>query len=136
MRSARSETGLAHRNGDGATTGASTTASACETAPSRLRGDEIDIGNPKHRPAPGQVTQTLLVAILVTTGNLDILETWLYQRTGAQLSRSDYDYADPQPPAPPEAEPARADRTATAVHHRSLNGTNHTGPQPAPAPRG
>ncbi|MGW0825155.1 hypothetical protein [Streptomyces sp. NPDC002845] len=71
----------------------------------RLKGDEIDIGNPKHRPAPGQVAQTLLVAILVTAGNLDILETWLYQRTGAQLSRLDYDYADPQPPTRPEAEP-------------------------------
>ncbi|MEU9490090.1 hypothetical protein AB0D83_41845 [Streptomyces decoyicus] len=56
----------------------------------RLKSDEIDIGNPKHRPAPGQVAQTLLVAILVTVGNLDILETWLYQRTGTHLTDTDY----------------------------------------------
>lgn len=56
----------------------------------RLKSGEIDIGNPKHRPAPGQVAQTLLVAILVTAGNLDILETWLYQRTGTHLADTDY----------------------------------------------
>ncbi|MDK1348086.1 hypothetical protein QNO09_33360 [Streptomyces sp. 378] len=71
----------------------------------RLKGDEIDIGNPKHRPAPGQVAQTFLVALLVTAGNLDILETWLYQRTGTQLTDSVFDNTDPQPPTRPETEP-------------------------------
>ncbi|WP_042176178.1 hypothetical protein [Streptomyces sp. NBRC 110035] len=71
----------------------------------RLKGDEIDIGNPKHRPAPGQVAQTLLVALMVTAGNLDILETWLYQRTGSQLTDSVFDNTDPQPPTWPETEP-------------------------------
>ncbi|KNB50383.1 hypothetical protein AC230_00815 [Streptomyces caatingaensis] len=51
----------------------------------RLKSGDMDIGNPKHRPAPGQVTQTLLIAIMTTIGNLDILETWLYQHTGATL---------------------------------------------------
>ncbi|WP_338897764.1 hypothetical protein WBG99_21000 [Streptomyces sp. TG1A-60] len=69
----------------------------------RLKSDELDIGNPKHRRAPGQVAQTLLVALMVTVGNLDILETWLYQRTGTQLT--DTDYADTQKPAQPTAEP-------------------------------
>ncbi|WP_155059770.1 hypothetical protein [Streptomyces blattellae] len=71
----------------------------------RLKGEEIDIGNPKHRPAPGQAAQTLLVAILVTAGNLDILETWLYQRTGTRLTDTVFDNTDPQPPAPRETEP-------------------------------
>ncbi|MEX2973079.1 hypothetical protein [Streptomyces sp. C184] len=65
----------------------------------RLKSGEIDIGNPKHRPAPGQVAQTLLVAILVTAGNLDILETWLYQRTGTHLTATDYTAA-PTPRGP------------------------------------
>ncbi|MFC5959198.1 hypothetical protein ACFP51_33670 [Streptomyces pratens] len=56
----------------------------------RLKSDEIDIGNPKHRPAPGQVAQNLLIALLVTAGNLDILETWLYQRTGTHLADTDF----------------------------------------------
>ncbi|GAA1899666.1 hypothetical protein [Streptantibioticus ferralitis] len=57
----------------------------------RLKNGNIDIGNPKHRPAPGQVTQTLLIAIMVTIGNLDILETWLDQRTGAPLRDNAFD---------------------------------------------
>jgi hypothetical protein len=61
----------------------------------RLKTGEIDIGNPQLRPAPGQVAQTLLLAILVTAGNLDILETWLYQRTGTHLTDTDYTAAPP-----------------------------------------
>ncbi|KUN06964.1 hypothetical protein AQI95_11950 [Streptomyces yokosukanensis] len=71
----------------------------------RLKSDEIDIGNPKHRPAPGQVAQTLLVALLVTAGNLDILETWLYQRTGTHLTDTGLDHTDLQAPTPPETNP-------------------------------
>jgi len=65
----------------------------------RLKSDEIDIGNPKHRPAPGQVAQNLLVALLVTAGNLDILETWLYQRTGRRLTDTSFfgDTGDARP---------------------------------------
>ncbi|WP_280890217.1 hypothetical protein [Streptomyces sp. LBL] len=65
----------------------------------RLKSDELDIGNPKHRPARGQVAQTLLVALMVTVGNLDILEAWLYQRTGTHLTDTDFEHIDPQPPA-------------------------------------
>ncbi|QKV92954.1 hypothetical protein HUT19_15290 [Streptomyces sp. NA02950] len=69
----------------------------------RLKSGEMDIGNPKHRPAPGQVAQTLLVAIMVTIGNLDILETWLYQRTGTELT--DTDYAAAPPATGPDTDP-------------------------------
>ncbi|WP_159042135.1 hypothetical protein [Streptomyces sp. TP-A0875] len=51
----------------------------------------MDIGNPMHRRAPGQVAQTILVAITVAIGNLDILETWLHERTGSRLSDADFD---------------------------------------------
>ncbi|MET8983806.1 hypothetical protein ABZX85_50450 [Streptomyces sp. NPDC004539] len=70
----------------------------------RLKGSELDIGNPRHRQARGQVAQSLLVALMVTAGNLDILETWLYQRTGTQLTDTGLDYTDPTPqqPAPPD----------------------------------
>lgn len=56
----------------------------------RLKSSEPDIGNPEHRPAGGQVAQTLLVALMVTAGNLDILETWLYQHTGNHLTDIDF----------------------------------------------
>ncbi|MFI9617253.1 hypothetical protein ACIHCM_37370 [Streptomyces sp. NPDC052023] len=51
----------------------------------RLKGAELNIGEPLHRRAPGQVAQALLVAVMVTIGNLDILETWLYERTGSLI---------------------------------------------------
>ncbi|WP_139151336.1 hypothetical protein [Streptomyces sp. WMMB 322] len=57
----------------------------------RLKSEELDIGNPKHRPAPGQVAQTLLTAIMITVGNLDILDTWLEVRTGSNLVDLDYE---------------------------------------------
>ncbi len=52
----------------------------------RLKNGDLDIGNRKHRPARGQVAQTLLIAIMVTIGNLDILHTWLDQRTDQNAS--------------------------------------------------
>lgn len=89
----------------------------------RLKSDELAIGNPKHRPAQGQVAQTLLVVLVVTAGHLDILETWLHRRTGTQLSDTDVEHDDRRPRHP------RADRhalngtrpdsdTAQAVDHR------------------
>ncbi|MET8182920.1 hypothetical protein [Streptomyces sp. NPDC005336] len=61
----------------------------------------------KHRPARGQVAQPLLVALMVTAGNLDILETWLYQRAGTHLTDISFDHADTiaQQPAQPENAP-------------------------------
>ncbi|MPY49165.1 hypothetical protein [Streptomyces acidicola] len=83
----------------------------------RLKSDELDIGSPKHRQARGQVAQTLLVALMVTAGNLDILETWLYQRTGTHLTHTDYtdytDYTDTlsqQPTQPEKDSPAGISR--------------------------
>ncbi|MEV1049761.1 hypothetical protein [Streptomyces sp. NPDC049887] len=57
----------------------------------RLKSADMNIGNPMHRRAPGQVAQTILIAIMVTIGNLDILETWLYERTGSRLSDADFE---------------------------------------------
>ncbi|MFJ3934023.1 hypothetical protein [Streptomyces sp. NPDC090029] len=57
----------------------------------RLKGAYMDIGNPMHRRAPGQVAQTILIAIMLAIGNLDILETWLYERTGSRLCDADFD---------------------------------------------
>ncbi|MEU5715412.1 hypothetical protein AB0G71_06410 [Streptomyces sp. NPDC020403] len=51
----------------------------------------MDIGNPMRRRAPGQVAQTILIAIRVGIGNLDILETWLYERTGSRLSDAGFE---------------------------------------------
>ncbi|MFI7354798.1 hypothetical protein ACIBTP_12705 [Streptomyces avidinii] len=67
----------------------------------RLKCAELNIGEPLHRRAPGQVAQTLLVAIMVTVGNLDILETWLYERTGSRLSDTEFESV----PAPPGLDP-------------------------------
>ncbi|MFY1677312.1 hypothetical protein [Streptomyces sp. WMMC905] len=57
----------------------------------RLKGAYMDVGTPMHRRAPGQVAQTILIAIMLAIGNLDILETWLYERTGFRLSDADFD---------------------------------------------
>ncbi|MFI7694175.1 hypothetical protein ACIBQ6_34280 [Nonomuraea sp. NPDC049655] len=35
----------------------------------RLKGHDLDLGDPKHRPAHGRVAQTILVALLVTVAN-------------------------------------------------------------------
>ncbi|MEN3586748.1 hypothetical protein AAH978_21760, partial [Streptomyces sp. ZYX-F-203] len=35
----------------------------------RLKGAYMDIGNPMHRRAPGQVAQTILIAIMLAIGN-------------------------------------------------------------------
>ncbi|MEU2517065.1 hypothetical protein [Streptomyces syringium] len=61
-----------------------------EGANGRFKSSELDIGNPKHRPAPGQVTQTLLVAVMLTIANLTVLETWLEESTGGFLTDADY----------------------------------------------
>ncbi|UIX33402.1 hypothetical protein [Streptomyces sp. GQFP] len=61
-----------------------------EGANGRLKSGTLDIGNPKHRPAHGQVAQTLLLAIMLTVANLRILETW--------LTDADYDATGPLPP--------------------------------------
>ncbi|MFE9611812.1 hypothetical protein [Streptomyces sp. NPDC006012] len=42
---------------------------------------------------------------MVTAGNLDILETWLYQRTGTHLTDSVFDNTHPQPSTWPTTKP-------------------------------
>ncbi|MFJ2206189.1 hypothetical protein [Streptomyces microflavus] len=56
-----------------------------------LKGADMVVGNPMHRRVPGQVAQTILIAIMATIGNLDILETWLYERTGNRLCDTDFE---------------------------------------------
>ncbi|MEU5190438.1 hypothetical protein AB0G83_25330 [Streptomyces klenkii] len=66
-----------------------------EGANGRFKSADLDIGNPKHRPATGQVAQTLLVALMLTVANLTTLETWLIQRTGDTLNNADFEALAP-----------------------------------------
>lgn len=75
----------------------------------RPKGADMNIGNPMHRRAPGQVTQTILIAIMVTIGNLDTLETWLYERTGSRLSDADFDSIPAAPGRNPSSVPTPLD---------------------------
>jgi hypothetical protein len=69
-------------------------------------------GNPKHRPAPGQVTQTLLLAVMLTVANLTVLETWLTERAGPdELTDNDFKAAGPLPPNTAPAIAPSADLT-------------------------
>ncbi|MEV6500011.1 hypothetical protein [Streptomyces prunicolor] len=70
-----------------------------EGANGRFKSGTLDIGNSKHRPAPGQVTQTLLLAVMLTVANLTVLEAWLTERAGPDhLTEADYDATGPLPP--------------------------------------
>lgn len=70
-----------------------------EGANGRFKSDKLDIGNPKHRPAPGQVAQTLLLAVMLTVANLTVLETWLTERDGPdELTDADFEATGPLPP--------------------------------------
>ncbi|MFB6714516.1 MULTISPECIES: hypothetical protein [unclassified Streptomyces] len=66
----------------------------------RFKSAEMDIGNPLHRRAPGQVAQTILIAIMAVIGNLDIPETWFYERTGSRLVEADYESSPGPAPIP------------------------------------
>ncbi|MGW0667806.1 hypothetical protein [Streptomyces sp. NPDC002746] len=77
----------------------------------------MNIGNPMHRRAPGQVAQTILIAIMVTIGNLDILETWLYERTGSRLSDADFESV----PAAPDHDLARMPTPLDMGRHPPAN---------------
>ncbi|MEU0524511.1 hypothetical protein [Streptomyces niveus] len=75
-----------------------------EGANGRFKSGGLDIGNPKHRPVPGQVAQALLLAVMLTIANLTVLETWLIERDGPdELTDADFDSTGPLPPhsAPP-----------------------------------
>ncbi|WP_240662151.1 hypothetical protein [Streptomyces sp. WAC 06738] len=73
-----------------------------EGANGRFKSGKLDIGNPKHRPAPGQVTQALLLAVMLTVANLTVLETWLLERDGPdELTTADFDASGPLPPCTP-----------------------------------
>lgn len=42
----------------------------------RLKGHDLDLGDPKNRLAHGRVAQTILVALLVTVANDHFLDQW------------------------------------------------------------
>ncbi|QDY77230.1 hypothetical protein [Streptomyces qinzhouensis] len=70
-----------------------------EGANGRFKSGTLDIGNPKHRPAPGHITQALLLAVMLTIANLTVLETWLTERDGPdELTDTDFDASGPLPP--------------------------------------
>ncbi|WP_234382850.1 hypothetical protein [Streptomyces dysideae] len=70
-----------------------------EGANGRFKSGKLDIGNPKHRPAPGQVAQALLLAVMLTVANLTVLETWLTERDSPdELTDADFDASGPLPP--------------------------------------
>ncbi|WP_432034828.1 hypothetical protein [Streptomyces cucumeris] len=70
-----------------------------EAANGRFKSGRLDIGDPKHRPAPGQVTQALLRAVMLTIANLTVLETWLTERDAPdELTDADFNASGPLPP--------------------------------------
>ncbi|WP_431916365.1 hypothetical protein [Nonomuraea jabiensis] len=42
----------------------------------RLKGHDLDLGDPKNRLAHGRVAQTILLALLVTVANDHFLDVW------------------------------------------------------------
>ncbi|WP_405677622.1 hypothetical protein OG292_24480 [Streptomyces sp. NBC_01511] len=65
---------------------------------------DIDIDNRKPRPAPGQVTQALFLALMLTVANQRILENWLTERAGPdELTANDFDATGPLHPLSPPA---------------------------------
>ncbi|NJP98634.1 hypothetical protein HCN51_56030 [Nonomuraea sp. FMUSA5-5] len=42
----------------------------------RIKGHDLDLGDPKNRLAHGRVAQTILVALLVTVANDHFLDQW------------------------------------------------------------
>jgi hypothetical protein len=80
----------------------------------RFKSGKLDIGNPKHRPAPGQVAQTLLLAVMLTVANLTVLENWLTERDGPdELTTADFDATGP---LPPPADPDMTQALPTGRH--------------------
>uniref|UniRef100_UPI003F4960E5 hypothetical protein n=1 Tax=Nonomuraea sp. CA-252377 TaxID=3240003 RepID=UPI003F4960E5 len=64
----------------------------------RLKGHDLDLGDPKNRLAHGRVAQTILVALLVTVANDHFLDAWRYTH---QLQNEPITPAD-TPPTPVE----------------------------------
>ncbi|MET7328454.1 hypothetical protein [Nonomuraea sp. NPDC005650] len=65
----------------------------------RLKGHDLDLGDPKNRLAHGRVAQTILVALLVTVANDHFLDQWRHTH---QLQNEPITPADtPQTPVEP-----------------------------------
>ncbi|WP_051753399.1 hypothetical protein [Streptosporangium amethystogenes] len=71
----------------------------------RLKGHDLDLGNPKNRLAHGRVAQTILVALLVTVANDHFLDQWRHTQqppdgadTSADVLEITAEQADRMPP--------------------------------------
>ncbi|NYF42875.1 hypothetical protein [Streptosporangium sandarakinum] len=65
----------------------------------RLKGHDLDLGDPKNRLAHGRVAQSILVALLVTVANDHFLDQW--RHTQQPPDEPDAVAATPQTPAGP-----------------------------------
>lgn len=59
----------------------------------RLKGHDLDLGDPKNRLTHGRVAQTILVALLVTVANDHFLDQWRHIHRPEAVNAA-------QPPAP------------------------------------
>ncbi|HUR08982.1 MAG TPA: hypothetical protein VM347_41035 [Nonomuraea sp.] len=59
----------------------------------RIKGHDLDLGDPKNRLAHGRVAQTILVALLVTVANDHFLDQWRHIHRPEAVKAA-------QPPAP------------------------------------
>ncbi|MEU8143317.1 hypothetical protein [Nonomuraea sp. NPDC048901] len=121
----------------------------------RLKGHDLDLGDPKNRLAHGRVAQTILVALLVAVANDHFLDQWRHTHepqdepitladTSRDLRRRTTrrpEQATTRPisrktrhptaaPSPPSASPC-----PTAECRSSTSGLTPPGPSRTPAPR-
>ncbi|MEV5500559.1 hypothetical protein AB0M50_34685 [Nonomuraea fuscirosea] len=57
----------------------------------RIKGHDLDLGDPKNRLAHGRVAQTILVALLVTVANDHFLDQWrhIHEPQDEPVTRAD-----------------------------------------------
>ncbi|WP_433367417.1 hypothetical protein [Streptosporangium sp. CA-115845] len=81
----------------------------------RLKGHDLDLGDPKNRLAHGRVAQTILIALLVAVANDHFLDQWRHTH---------------QPPDEPDAPADDLETPAEPVDRTPLMGRSR--PPPAP----
>ncbi|SEG99273.1 hypothetical protein SAMN05444920_112327 [Nonomuraea solani] len=67
----------------------------------RLKGHDLDLGDPKNRLAHGRVAQTLLIALIVTVANDHFLDVWRHQHNPGRAVHHDDVPDDGHPSVPP-----------------------------------
>ncbi len=77
----------------------------------RLKSFDLNLGEPKNRPAHGRVAQTLLIALIVTVANDDFLDAWRHTHQPDPAPEDTTTGLDDQnaaaPPAPTGEPPPR-----------------------------